>query len=126
MHCSECGRWRKEGPFERGNLERKTPYMIPGIDNMDSTLKELLEGVAQAGSWALCMGVFTRGWMDLLVAGGMEYHRACSLAGKLSQVISEGRSAIAKERNESARQEQEGRKTGGREREELRKEAKES
>ena len=42
-------------------------------------------------------------WIDLLVAGGMEYHRARSLTGKLSQVISESRSAIAKERNESAR-----------------------
>jgi hypothetical protein len=41
--------------------------------------------------------------MDLLVAGGMEYHRARSLTGELSQVISEIRSAIAKERNESAR-----------------------
>jgi hypothetical protein len=41
--------------------------------------------------------------MDLLVAGGMEYHRARSLTGKLSQVISENRSAIAKEQNESAR-----------------------
>jgi hypothetical protein len=86
---------------------------IPGIDNMDSTLKELLEGVAQAGSWALWMGVFTRGWMDLLAAGGMGYHRARSrvaLLGSLvkCQVISESRSAIAKERNES--EEQEGRK----------------
>jgi hypothetical protein len=39
-----------------------------------------------------------RGLMDLLVPGGMEYHRACSPTGKLSQVISESRSAIAKER----------------------------
>jgi hypothetical protein len=40
---------------------------------MDSALKKLLEGVAQAGSWALLwMGVFTRGWMELLVAGGIE------------------------------------------------------
>jgi hypothetical protein len=50
-----------------------------GIDSMDSTLKELLEGVAQAGPWALWMGVFTRGRMGLLVAGGMEYHRAVAL-----------------------------------------------
>jgi SMC interacting uncharacterized protein involved in chromosome segregation len=41
--------------------------------------------------------------MELLVAGGMKYHRARSLTGNLSQVISESRSAIAKERNESAR-----------------------
>ena len=70
---------------------------------MDSTLRELLIGVAQAGSWAVWMGVFTKGWMELLVAGGMKCHRARSLTGKLSQVISESRSAIAKERNESAR-----------------------
>jgi hypothetical protein len=41
--------------------------------------------------------------MDLLVAQGMEYHRARSLTGKLSQVVSGSRSAIAKERNESAK-----------------------
>jgi hypothetical protein len=28
MHCNECGRWRKEDPFERGNLERKTLYQV--------------------------------------------------------------------------------------------------
>jgi hypothetical protein len=96
---------------------------IPGIDNMDSTLKDLLEGVAQAGSWALWMGVFTRGWMDLLLAGGMGYHRARSLTGKLSQVISESRSAIAKERNESARNTRVEKQKE--EREELRKEVQE-
>jgi hypothetical protein len=53
------------------------------------------------------------------------YHRARSLTGKLSKVISENRSAIAKERNESARTEQESRKTGGRERGTVRKKAKE-
>ena len=90
---------------------------------MDSTLKELLEGVAQAGSWALWMGVFTRGWMDLLLAGGMGYHRARSLTGKLSQVISESRSAIAKERNESARNTRVEKQKE--EREELRKEVQE-
>jgi hypothetical protein len=99
IHCNECGRWRKEGSLRTWQPGAKITK--PGIDNMGSTLKELLEGVAQmAGSWALWMGVFTRGWMDLLVAGGMEYHRARSLTGKLSKVISESRSVIAKERNE--------------------------
>jgi hypothetical protein len=69
------------------------------------------------------MEVFTRGWMDLLVAGGMEYHRARSLTGKLSQVISESRSEIAKERNESARSKKVEKQEE--EREELRKEVKE-
>jgi hypothetical protein len=110
MHCSECGRWRKDEPFERGNLERKT-------------LKELFEGVAQAGSWALWMGVSTREWMDLLAAGGMDYHRARSLTGKFRQVISESRSAIAKQRNESARSKRVEKQKE--EREELRKEVKE-
>jgi hypothetical protein len=71
------------------------------------------------------MGVFTteRVWMDLLAAGGMEYHRARSLTGKLSQVISESRSAIAKERNESARSKRVEKQKE--EREELRKKVKE-
>jgi hypothetical protein len=69
------------------------------------------------------MGVFTKGWMELLVAGGMKYHRARSLTGKLSQVISESRSAIAKERNGSARNERVEKQKE--EREELRKEVKE-
>jgi hypothetical protein len=69
------------------------------------------------------MGVFTKGWMELLVAGGMKYHRARSLTGELSQVISESRSAIAKERNESARNARVEKQKE--EREELRKEVKE-
>ena len=31
----------------------------------------LLETVAKAGSWSVWMGVFDRGWMELLQAGGM-------------------------------------------------------
>jgi hypothetical protein len=99
---------------------------IPGIDNMDSTPKGLLDGVAQAGLWALWMGVFTRGWMDLLFCSrrGMEYHRARSLARKLSQVISESKRVRSRnERNESARSK--GVKKQEEEREELRKEVKE-
>jgi hypothetical protein len=61
--------------------------------------------------------------MELLVAGGMKYHRARSLTGKLSQVISESRGAIAKERNESARNARVEKQKE--EREELRKEVKE-
>jgi hypothetical protein len=85
--------WKAEHKEEGGALRNAVRTWQPeakntiphttGIDNMDSTLKELLEGVAQAGSWALWMGAFTRGWMDLLVAGGMEYHRARSLTGNL-------------------------------------------
>jgi hypothetical protein len=66
MHCNECGRWRKEEPFERGNVERKTIYQVLTIWIV-YTYKELLDGVAQAGSWALWMGVFIRGggWISL-------------------------------------------------------------
>jgi hypothetical protein len=55
-------------------------------------------------------------YRTIYIAGGMEFHRARSLTGKLSQVISESRNAIAKERNESARSKRVARKTGGRER----------
>jgi hypothetical protein len=30
-----------------------------------------MEGVAEAGSWAVWMGVFSKSWMKLLVAGGL-------------------------------------------------------
>jgi hypothetical protein len=73
---SECTATNLEGGARRRPSNVATcgaENTIPGIDNLDdrstsSTLKELLEGVAQAGSWALWMGVFMRGWLDLLVA----------------------------------------------------------
>ena len=34
-------------------------------------LQQLLEAVARAGSWAVWMGVFDRGWLGLLQEGGM-------------------------------------------------------
>jgi hypothetical protein len=40
--------------------------------------------------------------MEMLVTGGMPYHRARGLASKISGVIMECRSDIAKERNERA------------------------
>jgi hypothetical protein len=45
--------------------------------------------------------------MEMLIAGGMSYHSARKLTGKLSKVITECRSDIAKERNERARSVQE-------------------
>jgi hypothetical protein len=69
--------------------------------NIDSHLKRPIDKVMQAGSWAVRMGVFSRGWMDMLIlAGGMSYHSG--LTGKISKVITECRSEIAKERNERA------------------------
>jgi hypothetical protein len=38
----------------------------------------------------------------MLIAGGMSYHSARKLTGKLSKIITECRSDIAKERNERA------------------------
>ena len=35
----------------------------------DDELRQLMEGVAEAGSWAVWMGVFSKSWMKLLVAG---------------------------------------------------------
>jgi hypothetical protein len=48
------------------------------------------------------MGVYSKGWMEMLIAGGMSYHSARKLTGKLSKIITECRSDIAKERNERA------------------------
>jgi hypothetical protein len=42
----------------------------------DGEMRELLEGVAAAGPWAVWMGVFSRSWMKPLTAGGMSYKRA--------------------------------------------------
>jgi hypothetical protein len=36
----------------------------------DDELRQPMEGVAEAGSWAVWMGVFSKSWMELLVAGG--------------------------------------------------------
>jgi hypothetical protein len=56
--------------------------------NVDSHLKGMIDKVTQAGSWAMWMGVFSRGWMDMLIAGGMTYHSARRLmTGKISKVI---------------------------------------
>jgi hypothetical protein len=61
----------------------------------DDELRQLIEGVASAGSWAVWMGVFSRSWMELLVAGGLTYNRARIVTGKISAVITECRCAQA-------------------------------
>jgi hypothetical protein len=43
---------------------------IHGDNSVDSHLKGLIEKVAQPGSWAVWMGVYSRGWMEMLIAGG--------------------------------------------------------
>jgi hypothetical protein len=65
-----------------------------------------MEGVAEAGSWAVWMGVFSKSWMKLLVADGLTYYnRARIVTGKISAVITECRCAVAKVRHERAAKE---------------------
>jgi hypothetical protein len=66
----------------------------------DDELRQLIEGVASAGSWAVWMGVFSRSWMKLLIAGGLTYKRARIVTGKISAVITECRCAVVKVRHE--------------------------
>ena len=54
---------------------------------LDREMQRLLETVAKAGSWSVWMGVFDRGWMELLQAGGMSYVRARRLTRRLCNVI---------------------------------------
>ena len=63
-------------------------------------MQRLLEAVAKAGSWSVWMGVFDRGWMDLLQAGGMSYVRARRLTKRLCRVIGDCRAEIARVRNQ--------------------------
>ena len=56
---------------------------------LDGEMQRLLEKVAKAGSWSVWMGVFDRGWMELLQAGGMSYVRARRLTKRLCNVIRE-------------------------------------
>jgi hypothetical protein len=48
-------------------------------------MRELLEGVAAAGSWAVWMGVFSRSRMELLTAGGLSYKRARIVTGEITR-----------------------------------------
>jgi hypothetical protein len=59
-------------------------------------MRQLLEGAAAAGSWAVWMGVFSRSWMELLTAGSLSNKRARIVTGKISAIISECRCAVAK------------------------------
>jgi hypothetical protein len=51
------------------------------------------------------MGVFSKSWMELLVAGGRIYKRARIVTGEISAVITECRYAVAKVRRERAAKE---------------------
>jgi hypothetical protein len=72
------------------------------------------------------MGVFSRSWMKLLVAGGLTYKRARIVTGKTSAVITECRSVlfvVAKVRHERAAKE--GAEAAKRRQEQLEQEARE-
>jgi hypothetical protein len=75
----------------------RIPAWAPGTTGLlgdclseDDELRQLIEGVASAGSWAVWMGVFSRSWMKLFVAGGLTYKRARIVTGKTSAVITVG------------------------------------
>jgi hypothetical protein len=69
-----------------------------GMMSEDVELRQLMEGIAEAGSWAVWMGVFSKSWMKLLVAGGLAFKRARIVAGKISAIITECRCAVASRR----------------------------
>jgi hypothetical protein len=71
----------------------------------DDELRQLMEGVAEVGSWAVWMGVFLKSWMKLLVAGGLPYKRAHIVTGNISAITTECRCAVAKVRHERAAKE---------------------
>jgi hypothetical protein len=51
------------------------------------------------------MGVFSKSWMKLLVAGGLTFKRARIVTSKISAIITECRCAVAKVRHERAAKE---------------------
>jgi hypothetical protein len=73
----------------------------------DEELRQLMKGVAEAGSWTRCGWASSRkaGWMKLFVAGGLTFKRARMVTGKISAVITECRCAVTKVRHERAAKE---------------------
>jgi hypothetical protein len=115
--------WKVDG-------DGRVPAWAPGTTGFlgdclseDDELRQLIEGVASAGSWAVWMGVFSRSWVELLVAGGLTYKRARIVTGKTSAVITGCRCAVAKVRHERAAKE--GAEAAKRRQEQLEKEVRE-
>jgi hypothetical protein len=82
-----------------------------------------MDGVAEAGSWAVGMGVVSKSWMKLFVAGGLTFKRARILTSKISAIITECQCAVAKVRHERAAKE--GAEAAKRRQEQLEKEVRE-
>ena len=79
---------------------------------LSGELRGLLEGVAKAGSWAVWMGIFDKGWMRLLEKGGVSHSRARRLTTRLCHAIADCRAEIAKVRHERQREQREGTTAG--------------
>jgi hypothetical protein len=93
------------------DADGRIPAWAPGATGFlgdclseDDELRQLIKGVASAGSLAVWMGVFvfSNSWMKLLVAGGLTCKRARIVTGKISAVITECRCAVAKVHHEQA------------------------
>jgi hypothetical protein len=67
------------GSTYRGYIEHNGP--LGTCLSEDDELRQLMEGVAEAGSWAVWTGVFSKSWMKLLVAGGLTSKRARIVTG---------------------------------------------
>jgi hypothetical protein len=57
-------------PYDGATTASALALRAAADNSVDSHLKGLIEKVAQAGSWAVWMGVYSRGWMEMLIAGG--------------------------------------------------------
>jgi hypothetical protein len=79
----ECGGRRCSQNVATRYTDANIDY-LHGNNSADSHLKRLIEKVAQARSWAVWMGVYSTGWMEMLIAGGgMSYHSARKLTAHL-------------------------------------------
>jgi len=73
---------------------------MQGLGGVDAEIKELLIGVAKAGSWAAWNGVFEASWIKLLCKAGLSYRRARKLTGKLAAVIRDERVKVSRVRHD--------------------------
>jgi hypothetical protein len=94
------------------DADGRIPAWAPGTTgpfgtclNEDDELRQLMDGVEEAGSWAVWMGVFSKSWMKLLVVGGLTFKRARIVTRKISAVVTECRCAVAKVRHQRAAKE---------------------
>jgi hypothetical protein len=87
MLYGDCGRRMKMDRFLRVGSAGATGFLGDCLSE-DDELRQLVEGVASAGSLAVWMGVFSRSWMKVLVAGGLTYKRARIVTGLVRPMLS--------------------------------------